>query len=72
MEGRSMSCSFCNRLENTEEEAKEAIEKYGKFFPRGVIMQAIGIVTEYNPFHKGHLYHLRKVKENIRRPLSLP
>ena len=26
-------------------------------------MQAIGIVTEYNPFHKGHLYHLRKVKE---------
>jgi len=26
-------------------------------------MQAIGIVAEYNPFHKGHLYHLKSIKE---------
>ncbi|SJZ91198.1 nucleotidyltransferase [Selenihalanaerobacter shriftii] len=23
-------------------------------------MKALGIITEYNPFHNGHLYHLRK------------
>ena len=26
-------------------------------------MKAIGIIAEYNPFHKGHLYHLSKIKE---------
>lgn len=26
-------------------------------------MKAAGIVVEYNPFHKGHQYHLQKVKE---------
>ena len=23
----------------------------------------VGIIAEYNPFHNGHLYHLKKVKE---------
>ena len=26
-------------------------------------MKAVGIVTEYNPFHNGHLYHLNKAME---------
>lgn len=26
-------------------------------------MQVIGIVTEYNPFHNGHLYQIKKIKE---------
>lgn len=26
-------------------------------------MQTIGIITEYNPFHNGHIYHLDKIKE---------
>jgi predicted nucleotidyltransferase len=26
-------------------------------------MESIGIIAEYNPFHNGHLYHLKKVKE---------
>ncbi|MDD6224203.1 MAG: nucleotidyltransferase [bacterium] len=26
-------------------------------------MKIIGIICEYNPFHNGHLYHLKKVKE---------
>lgn len=26
-------------------------------------MQVIGLITEYNPFHNGHLYHLHKIKE---------
>ena len=26
-------------------------------------MNAVGIVSEYNPFHLGHLYHLKKVRE---------
>ena len=26
-------------------------------------MQVIGIVTEYNPFHNGHLYQIQKIKE---------
>ncbi len=26
-------------------------------------MEKIGIICEYNPFHNGHLYHLRKIKE---------
>lgn len=24
---------------------------------------AVGIIAEYNPFHNGHMYHLRKIKE---------
>ena len=26
-------------------------------------MKVLGIITEYNPFHNGHLYHLEKAKE---------
>ena len=26
-------------------------------------MKVIGIIAEYNPFHKGHLYHINKIKE---------
>lgn len=26
-------------------------------------MNTVGIISEYNPFHKGHLYHLQKAKE---------
>ena len=26
-------------------------------------MKICGIVTEYNPFHNGHLYHIKKAKE---------
>jgi len=25
--------------------------------------QVLGIIAEYNPFHNGHLYHLKKSKE---------
>ena len=25
--------------------------------------KVLGIIAEYNPFHKGHLYHLQKSKE---------
>lgn len=27
-------------------------------------MNVTGIITEYNPFHNGHLYHLREAKKN--------
>ena len=26
-------------------------------------MNIIGIIAEYNPFHNGHIYHLKKIKE---------
>ena len=26
-------------------------------------MKTVGIIAEYNPFHKGHAYQLRKAKE---------
>ena len=26
-------------------------------------MEIIGLIAEYNPFHKGHLYHINKIKE---------
>ena len=26
-------------------------------------MEIIGIIAEYNPFHKGHLYQINKIKE---------
>ena len=29
-------------------------------------MRVLGIIAEYNPFHFGHLYHLRKSKELIK------
>ena len=28
-----------------------------------IFMNIIGIICEYNPFHNGHVYHLKKVKE---------
>lgn len=28
-------------------------------------MGSVGIIAEYNPFHNGHLYHLKKVKEHF-------
>ena len=27
------------------------------------MLNAVGIICEYNPFHNGHLYHLNKVRE---------
>ena len=32
-------------------------------YMRGDFMEAVGVIAEYNPFHNGHLYHLKKVKE---------
>lgn len=32
-------------------------------------MRAAGIISEYNPFHKGHEYHIRKTKENLGLPV---
>ena len=26
-------------------------------------MKTVGLITEYNPFHNGHLYHIEKAKE---------
>lgn len=26
-------------------------------------MKTCGIITEYNPFHEGHIYHIKKTKE---------
>ena len=26
-------------------------------------MSVVGLITEYNPFHKGHEYHISKAKE---------
>lgn len=28
-----------------------------------ILMEKIGIICEYNPFHHGHVYHLQKIKE---------
>ncbi len=28
-----------------------------------MFMKKVGIVCEYNPFHNGHIYHLKKIKE---------
>ncbi len=29
-------------------------------------MKTVGLITEYNPFHNGHLYHIEKAKELTR------
>ena len=26
-------------------------------------MKAVGVIVEYNPFHHGHAYHIKKAKE---------
>ena len=28
-----------------------------------IFLEIIGIICEYNPFHNGHLYHIKKIKE---------
>ena len=30
----------------------------------GEEMKISGIICEYNPFHNGHLYHIKKTREN--------
>ena len=35
----------------------------GKLKKAGNNMKITGLITEYNPFHNGHLYHIRKSKE---------
>lgn len=32
-------------------------------YERGAFMHVTGIITEYNPFHKGHAYHIAKTRE---------
>ena len=29
-------------------------------------MSTVGIIAEYNPFHNGHLYHIKKIKEKYK------
>lgn len=36
---------------------------YARINPGVGIMNAVGIICEYNPFHNGHIYHIEKVKE---------
>ena len=26
------------------------------------LMKIVGLITEYNPFHNGHLYHIQQAK----------
>lgn len=33
------------------------------YYIDGDFMNSIGIICEYNPFHNGHLYHIKKIKE---------
>ena len=28
-----------------------------------ITMKSVGIICEYNPFHNGHIYHIKKIKE---------
>ena len=34
-------------------------------------MRILGIVAEYNPFHKGHLYHLKQAQERIKPEVTI-
>ena len=34
-----------------------------KIYVRQKTMSVVGLITEYNPFHKGHEYHIEKAKE---------
>ena len=29
-------------------------------------MKIVGLITEYNPFHNGHLYHIEEAKRSHR------
>ena len=32
-------------------------------FPGSTFMKVVGIIAEYNPFHKGHQFHLSRARE---------
>lgn len=34
-------------------------------------MKSVGLITEYNPFHNGHLYHLNKAKEETNADVAI-
>ena len=31
--------------------------------PEVILLKTIGIICEYNPFHNGHIYHIKRIKE---------
>ena len=34
-------------------------------------MKAVGLVVEYNPFHNGHLYHIKEAKSETRSEVAV-
>ena len=33
-----------------------------KMIYKEIVMKIVGLITEYNPFHNGHLYHIEEAK----------
>ena len=56
-----------NQIEVKADFGSQAIdEKTTRWFficQAGGLMHAVGLVTEYNPFHNGHRYHLSQARE---------
>lgn len=48
------------KIISNEENSRDIIRKKEE---KGNNMKIVGLVTEYNPFHNGHEYHIRKAKE---------
>ena len=40
--------------------ATQILQNWGHLPGLEIFMKAVGLITEYNPFHNGHLYHLRE------------
>ena len=37
----------------------------------GLWMKILALITEYNPFHNGHIYHIKKAQEKIEPDLTV-
>lgn len=41
------------------------------YYHKGAFMKILGLIVEYNPFTKGHLYHIQKAKELVKPDLTV-
>ena len=62
---KNMSCAF-RRSALGHCAPGNRTDKVSVIFKEVKNMDVIGVIAEYNPFHNGHMYHLKKIKDFVK------